>query len=85
MTNSTNRSDLGVTVNLLTLFQLLGGVAAVLNRNHHLPQQGHGASHLLLTHPVLHQTQVGVVGGQEPQQGRVQTCTDDTNVLVLGF
>lgn len=52
--NPTSHHDAMTTVTLLTLVQLLGSESAVLNRNHHLPEQCHGTSHLLLTHPVFH-------------------------------
>lgn len=58
---------------LLTLVELALRVSAGVAGQHHLPQQGQSPGHLLLTHPVLHQAQVWVVGGQQPQQGRVQT------------
>ena len=54
--------------------QLSRGVSAGVAGEHQPPQQGQSTRHLLLTHPVLHQTQVGVVGGQQPQQGGVQPC-----------
>lgn len=57
---------------VLTLMELALTASARVARKHHPSQQGKGTSHLLLTHPVLHQTQVGVVGGQKSQQGRVQ-------------
>ena len=57
-----------------TVVQLALGVSAGVAGEHQPPQQGQCARHLLLTHPVLHQTQVGVVGGQQPQQRRVEPC-----------
>lgn len=57
----------------LTLVELVLGVSAGTDGQHHLPQQRQRPCHLLLTHPVLHQAEVGVVGGQQPQQGRMET------------
>lgn len=58
---------------LLTLVELVLCVFASTDGQHHLPQQRQGTSHLLLTHPVLHEAEVGVVGCQQPQQSRMQT------------
>lgn len=55
-----------------TFLELLGGVVLGHVGEQHPPEQGVGAGDLLLTDPVVHDAQVGVVGGQEPQQGRVQ-------------
>lgn len=52
---------------LLTLVELVLCVFASTDGQHHLPQQRQGTSHLLLTHPVLHEAEVGVVGRQQPQ------------------
>lgn len=53
--------------------ELVLGVSAGTDGQHHLPQKRQRTSHLLLTHPVLHQAEVGVVGCQQPQQSRMKT------------
>lgn len=58
---------------LLTLVELVLCVFAGTDGQHHLPQQRQCTSHLLFTHPVLHEAEVGVVGCQQPQQSRMQT------------
>lgn len=60
----------------LTLVELLLAVSAGADGQHHLPQQRQRAGHLLLTHPVLHQAEVGVVGCQQPQQSRMQAWVE---------
>lgn len=57
---------------LLTFLELFGRVVLGHVGEEHPPEQGVGAGDLLLADPVIHDAQVGVVGGQEPQQGRVQ-------------
>lgn len=56
----------------LTVLQLLLGVPAGGASEQHPAEEGQGAGDLLLADPVLHHAQVGVVRGQEAQQGRVQ-------------
>lgn len=58
---------------LLTLVELVLCIFAGTDGQHHLSQQRQCTSHLLLTHPVLHKAEVGVVGCQQPQQSRMQT------------
>lgn len=55
-----------------TFLELFGGVVLGHVGEEHPPEQGVGAGDLLLADPVVHNAQVGVIRGQEPQQGRVQ-------------
>lgn len=57
---------------LFTFLELFGGVVLGHVGEEHPPEQGVGAGDLLLADPVVHDAQVGVIRGQEPQQGRVQ-------------
>lgn len=66
---------------LLTLVELVLCVFASTDGQHHLPQQRQGTSHLLLTHPVLHEAEVGVVGRQQPQQSRMQTWRQSSTTI----
>lgn len=52
--------------------ELFGRVVLGHVGEEHPPEQGVSAGDLLLADPVVHDAQVWVVGGQEPQQGRVQ-------------